>query len=801
MFFDFGGIKSYGAEFMFYRGKFMPSRCSALLKYSQMLSSLRTAIFLVPCLILFATAARADTTFISSLDGYQQVPSNSSSAAGTGTVILNSAENQVTVTLFLAGLTNTETTASVQLAPRGNSGPSVFSLPIGNFSQSFAVTAEQVADLKNGSWYFNVGTVGFPLGELRGQIELPAAYNPVAFPFSNGALDATFGSGGTLITPVGSLNAVAQAVAIQPDGKIVAAGYSFNGAKNDFAVVRYNPDGTLDTTFDGDGIATAGVGGFDDEAFAVALQPDGKIIVGGETSNGANFDIALVRFNSNGSLDPTFDGDGIVKTAVGPANDLIRSIAVQPNGKILVAGNASNGTNSDLVVVRYESNGSLDTGFDGNSGSGNGIVTTPVGTGNEIGYSVAVQPDGRIVVAGYYAAVSSTDPAIVRYETDGRLDTTFGNGGIVTPSFSPGTDEALAMTLQNDGKIVIAGCIQNGGPNDYLIARFNPNGSLDTAFGTGGRTIVPFSPSVDIALGVAIQSDGKIVAAGFASNGSDNDFGIVRLNADGIPDGSFGSGGRRLTPLASSDNANAVAIQEDGRIVAAGRTFVGSIGEFALIRYGYGTNSTVNDGFFSLNTGTEVRYDNGYRSGASSVTMVNSAALPPLPSGMNYIGTPRTVNTSALFSGNAVVKLTLPIGIDAASFNSAQILQFENGLWVDKTTAQPARDFGSRVLYARISVSSPIAIVTPTTQPVRAVSVSGRLLTANGKAVASSLVTATNQIGGRIYAVANPFGYYQFAGLLTGGNYIINIASKRSRFAPRAISVNDDLANIDLISQ
>ncbi len=985
--------------YMFYIRKFMFSLYNFLFYFGPIPASYRPAVFLLPFLIIFSATARADVTFTSSLDGFQQIQPNSSPAAGTGTVILNAAENQVTVTLYLAGLTSAGTTAVIRKASRGNLGPSVFFLPNGNFSQNFAVTTAQAADLKSGLWYFNVGTANFPAGELRGQIEaldapaflglsawyrgegnaldssvftnngsvqneatfadgkigtamsfdgvddfvrvpssaslnipsqitvqawlrpsstgngvivdkhtpgiidgyafdlvngrprlvlglsgfqsptvltpniwthvaavydggniriyvngiqngvstaitangfgnsqpltiganstttegffgglidelqitsralssaeITAAYKSVPFTFSNGALDTSFGSVGILTTAIGGGNDIAQAVAVQPDGKIVVAGYSFNGANNDFVVVRYNQDGTRDITFDGDGIATTDVGASNDEVFALALQPDGKIIIGGETANGTNLDIALVRFNANGSLDTTFDGDGIVTTAAGPGNDLIRSIAVQADGKIVAAGTASNGTNNDLAVVRYESNGSLDTGFDGNSGTGNGIVTTPVGTGNDIGYSVAIQRDGRIVVAGYYASVSTgNDTALARYEADGRLDTTFGSGGIATAAFSPDTDEALAMTLQSDGKIVIAGCIRNGGPNDYLTARFNQNGSIDTLFGTGGRTIIPFSSLLDIALGVAVQNDGRIVAVGFASNGVNNDFGVVRLNPDGMPDASFGVGGRLLTPLGTStDNANAVAVQEDGRIVVVGRAIVGATADFGVIRYGYGTNANVNDGFFSLNARTAIRFDNAYRGGTSMVTQVNSDALPPIPNRLFYIGAPRTIRTSALFSGNAAVKLTLPDSIGQTSFDAAQIMQFEDGLWVDKTTESPPRDFASRSLYARISLSSPIAIITKIFQPVGITTVSGRLFNANGKGVANALLTATNQNAERVYTLSNPFGYYRFRGLLTGRNYVINIASKRVQFAPLSISVNEDLTDINITAR
>lgn len=402
-------------------------------------------------------------------------------------------------------------------------------------------------------------------------------------------LDAGFGTSGKVVTPAGSGNDVGQAVAIQPDGKIVVAGYASNGTNNDFAVFRYNPNGTLDDTFDGttnaNGVILTPIGQSEDEAFGVAIQPDGKIVLVGQTYDGVKTNLAIARYNSDGTLDTTFDGDGraVFSPSVGSA--ILRSVAVRPDGRILATGSASNGVNFDIVVIQLNPNGSLDTQFDGNSGNGNGIVVTQVGAGNDQGYGVVVQPDGMVVVAGYYSSLTGTDTVLLRYGLDGRLDTSFSGDGIATHAFSPDTDEALALALAPDGRIVISGCIRNGAPNDFLIGRFMPDGSPDASFGTNGRAIFPFSGTVDIALGVAVQPDGKVVAVGFGNNGVNNDFGVVRLNSDGTPDLTFGGDGGVLTAIGSSaDQANAVAIQPNGRIVVAGRT-AGATADIAVVRY------------------------------------------------------------------------------------------------------------------------------------------------------------------------------------------------------------------------
>lgn len=278
--------------------------------------------------ILFLTFGVSAQTFHSALNGAQEVPSNSSNAVGVGTVILNAAETNITVTLYLSGLSGAQTSAKIH-----NSGGIVFNLPGGNFSQGFAVSPAQVAELKAGLWYFNVNSANFPNGEIRGQINALSSNNAVPFPFSNGSLDATFDVDGIVTTDIGGGSNIAQSVAVQTDGKLVVAGFSRNSLNNDFAVARYNP---------------------------------------------------------NGSLDTTFDGDGMVTLSIGSGSELVRSIAVQTDGRIVVAGQIFNGTNNDIVVVRYNSDGTLDATFDGNSGAGNGIVTTAIGSGNDFGYGVAI---------------------------------------------------------------------------------------------------------------------------------------------------------------------------------------------------------------------------------------------------------------------------------------------------------------------------------------------------------------------------------------------------------------------------
>jgi uncharacterized delta-60 repeat protein len=353
---------------------------------------------------------------------------------------------------------------------------------------------------------------------------------------SNGSLDTTFDGDGKVTTDFGGGDDHAYSISIQSDGKIVVAGESYNGSKRfDFALTRYNSNGSLDTTFDGDGKVTTDFDGGDDGAYSVAIQSDGKIVVAGKRYKVVGGDdFALTRYNSNGSLDTTFDADGKVTTAVGSSNDYARSIAIQSDGKIVVAGNSLNGSRSDFALTRYNSNGSLDTTFDGD-----GKVTTDFGGGDDHAYSVAIQSDGKIVVAGFSGIGTSDfkDFALTRYNSNGSLDTTFDGDGKVTTDFGRNLeDHAYSVTIQRDGKIVVAGMSEHvRGGYDFALARYNANGSLDTSFDGDGTVtttigIHNFGQNYG-AFSVAIQSDGKIVVAGDGPF----DFALTRYNASDAP--------------------------------------------------------------------------------------------------------------------------------------------------------------------------------------------------------------------------------------------------------------------------
>ncbi|MGI8788174.1 MAG: FG-GAP-like repeat-containing protein [Pyrinomonadaceae bacterium] len=404
-----------------------------------------------------------------------------------------------------------------------------------------------------------------------------------------GDLDTTFGTSGKVITPIGNSNDGISAVAVQTDGKIIAAGYSDSGSNLDFALARYNADGTLDSTFGTGGKVITPIGSSNDLISAVAIQTDGKIVAAGYSDNGTNLDFALARYNSNGTLDTTFGTSGKVITPIGSRDDFASGVVIQTDGKIVAAGAAEiSPFSGDFALARYNADGTLDSTF----GTG-GKVTTPIGNADDFASAVALQTDGKIVVACSASDGVTDDFALARYNANGTLDTTVGTGGKVTTPIGNADDFASAIAIQTDGKIVAAGYTNNGANADFALVRYAVNGTLDTTFGTGGKVTTLIGSSDDFLNAAAIQSNGKIVAAGYTNNGTNNDFALVRYNADGTLDAAFGTGGKVTTPIGSAnDYAYGVAIQADGKIVAAGSAFNGTNLDFALARYANLTNST-----------------------------------------------------------------------------------------------------------------------------------------------------------------------------------------------------------------
>ena len=408
----------------------------------------------------------------------------------------------------------------------------------------------------------------------------------------SGTLDATFGSGGKVTTAFAA-PATAGEVAIQPDGKIVVVGkVSLTSTLDDFAVARYNTDGTLDASFGSGGkVTTDFTGGFDIASFVV-IQPDGKIVVAGTAGVAPFANFGLARYNSDGTLDLSFGTGGKVTTNFGNVSSQAYSLALQPDGKIVLAGYVNFNGGESFGLARYNTDGTLDAGF----GTGGKVHTEFDGVGQTFSfafaYFVAIQQDGKIVAAGESTISGNRDFALARYNSNGTPDAGFGTGGKVTTDFVGFADVAAAVVIQPDGKIVAAGAAATStaasSSFNFALARYNSNGTLDTAFGTGGKVATDFAGASDTASGVAVEPDGKIIAAGTATiNGFvDSAFGLARYNSDGTLDPSFGTGGKVTTNFgANSDGASSIALQQDGKIVAAGVAEINGNFQFALARY------------------------------------------------------------------------------------------------------------------------------------------------------------------------------------------------------------------------
>jgi uncharacterized delta-60 repeat protein len=407
-----------------------------------------------------------------------------------------------------------------------------------------------------------------------------------------GNLDTSFGSGtGKVITAIGSGDDNATALALQPDGKIVVAGYCSNGINSDFCLSRYLPSGALDTNFGTTGKVITAVGPGNDVARALALQPDGKIIVAGECFNGNNLDACLTRYLPSGVLDTSFGTTGTVITALGSDNDSAFALALQPDGRIVVGGYCSiNGGPPVFCLARYLPNGALDTSL-----NTTGKVITPVAAGDGNIRAIALQTDGKIVTAGYCWGGSTYDLCLVRYLTSGALDASFNTTGMVVTGFGSGNDLARAIALQPSGKIVVAGECSNGSNSDFCLARYLPSGALDTSFNATGKVITPIGSGNDVARAIALQPDGAIVVTGHCSNGGTDDFCLARYLPSGALDTNFNTTGKVITAIGSgNDAAFGGALQPDGKIIAAGSCSNGSNADFCLARYEGGPFETRN---------------------------------------------------------------------------------------------------------------------------------------------------------------------------------------------------------------
>jgi uncharacterized delta-60 repeat protein len=404
-----------------------------------------------------------------------------------------------------------------------------------------------------------------------------------------GGLDPTFGTDGIVELQVGtnpSYNTdYAFGVQVLPNDNILVVGDTYNGTSfnTEGAIVRLLPDGGLDASFGIGGIPKLAAGSGDVNLSGITVMADGKFVVVGRgySSNG---DFIVARFNADGTPDLTFNGTGHRITSIGTVQDWAYGVAVQADGKVVVSGSVTTSpsyTSSSLGIVRYNEDGTLDDSF----GTG-GIINMQIGNVNALGHTVSILPDGKIIVMGYAHNGTVNCYMALRLNTDGTLDGTFGTDGIALHPIGTASSSSRAGIRLPDGKLLLAGGSNNGSQTVTTVIRLNADGSLDGTFGTGG-VATNIASANDQIHAMAVQPDGKIVVTG-NSNPSAPDIIVLRFNADGSIDNSFGTAGVVVTENIGMgwEEARGVAVQSTGNIIVAGYHDVGGF-DFAMtvLRY------------------------------------------------------------------------------------------------------------------------------------------------------------------------------------------------------------------------
>jgi uncharacterized delta-60 repeat protein len=597
---------------------------------------------------------------------------------------------------------------------------------------------------------------------------------------SAGSLDPTFGNGaGYVTTSTSAYDDGARTVLIQPNGDIVAVGNAGTSSNTyEFGVERYNPNGSLDTSFGSGGVALASFGSQSVVGSSGALYPAGtanagEIVEEGASSNG-QYQV-LARFNSNGTLDTTFGTGGEVMTAIpgiSSINDGLPDIAPGPNdqvvvtstGQIVALGVSQN--TGQFALVRYNANGSLDTTF----GQG-GFVITAVPNADLGSCTLLQQPDGSLIVT----ATSDANGAgslglwdLFCFNANGTPNTSFGNQGVVTTA-APGGTSTAALYFNagpsNDGQIVVVG---ESGETEYL-ARYNANGSLDTTFGTGGLVQSPFS---FVPWQAAVDANGRIVVTGFNGSGTE----VARFNVNGTPDTTFGNGGLMTTTFGTGSKGQAVAIypnagaSTDGDIVVAGYTGNGTKDNVLVARYLAQANapyfqitgpSSVTAGTAGSFTLTALNPDGSDDTGYSGTVQITSSDPQAVLSGdITVTGGTATFSATLVTAGSQ--------SLTATDTSNGSIIGSESGITVTPAAA-------SQVVFTQVP-SSGTAGQTLGTVQAAIEDAYGNVETAdNSDKVALSVNTGpSTQLGGTLTATVQA-GIATFSNLLldTSGSYTL----------------------------
>lgn len=413
-------------------------------------------------------------------------------------------------------------------------------------------------------------------------IVLYFSFTCLSFAQHPGDLDKTFGDNGKVCVGIGGYYDLAQAVVLQKDGKIVVAGYGQASPTSNkgMSIARYLQNGNMDYDFGDLGVIHKLSATVDGELNSIVIQKDDKIVAVGFSISQItkNENITLVRLTENGQIDKSFGDGGLVVTEISSEKDVGESAAIQPDGKIVIVGTTQHNPSYDIVLIRYDEDGQLDPYF----GNG-GIVITDINSGPDIGKSIVIQSDGKLIVAGFTYIGRKFFMTLLRYDSNGNLDLTFGKGG-VTITDVKGSIGKLDLALQKDGKIILVGPSEVENSHHFTVIRFNNNGTLDKSFGDDGvtKTIIgDFSEAES----VAIDSQGNLIVAGTTESGNAafvvamyNQNGILNpdFGSDGISKVNFFEN--------SDDRAHSMIIDSDGNIIVAGES-KNDYTTFGLVRF------------------------------------------------------------------------------------------------------------------------------------------------------------------------------------------------------------------------
>lgn len=402
-------------------------------------------------------------------------------------------------------------------------------------------------------------------------------------------LDVTFGNTGKVVSHIRNKDAYINDVAIQSDGKIIVAGILYE-PMGKYLLVRYDTDGSIDSSFGLEGAATRSIGVNSNDIRSIAIQADGKIVAGGTIQEPYSSDthFALVRFNSNGSIDSTFGANGLVATIFQSGPDIheeLQKVIIKPDGKILAGGYSYNSflanSPNKVILAQYNERGTYDSSF-----GTNGTVISSTSTGNSKGFTMVLRSDKKIVAGGPHGNSSF---GAMCFNSNGRIDSAFGINGFGDTAISFSVSDAL---LPTDGKIIFVGSMIASNQEMIALLKYNNDGTFDTTFGNNGKVTTSFSNSWNNATSVQLDPNGKLLVSGYVyqtASAMSADFALIRYNSDGTLDSKFGKDGLTITDFSGKeDRSHASAIQSDGKIVLAGISRYGTESQVALARYGLG---------------------------------------------------------------------------------------------------------------------------------------------------------------------------------------------------------------------